>query len=146
MSAFMSNNHVLVDRNSPDSQPVSSQTAPYQAMTNTAAMSGIATPLDDSASDDSMDDEAPLFTPGRQVFQSKQQGHASPKHNSQSDEIDHVSANVEKSFTTRAAPRNMIFSDDEDDVDEDIDKTVTKLHVQRRNNRAILSDSDEDDI
>lgn len=146
MSAFMSNSHALVDRISPDSQPVSSQSPPYQTMTNTAAMSGIATPLDDSASDDSMDDTGPLFTSGRQVFQSKQQGHFSPKYNSQSDEIDHVSANSEKSLTTRAAPKNMIFSDDEDDVNEDIDNTVTKLHIQRRNNRAILSDSDEDDL
>jgi hypothetical protein len=146
MAAFVSNNHGLIDRTSPDSQPSSSQITPYQALTNTTAMSGMATPLDDSASDDSMDDGAPLFTSGRQVFQSKQQGHASPKNISQRDEDDHVSTNAKESSKTRSVPRNMIFSDDEDDIDEGIENTVTKLHVQRRNNRAIVSESDEDDI
>ncbi|KAI9277922.1 timeless protein-domain-containing protein [Umbelopsis sp. AD052] len=145
MAAFISNNHSLLDRASPDSQPVSSQTTPYHAMAHTTAMSGMATPLDDSVSDDSMEDEAPLFTSGRQVFQPKQQSRASPNYMSQNDTYDRISTNAEKSFKNGAASRNMIFSDDEDDIDEDIDNTVTKLNVQRRKNRAILSDSDEDD-
>jgi hypothetical protein len=147
MAAFISQNHGLVDGNSPDSPAhVISPTANSHTNTIKNAISGMATPLDDSVSDESMDDDAPLFTSGRQVFQTKQQNHASSKYDSRTDQNGYIPVNTEKSFGSRTTHRSIIFSDDDDDVDGDIENTVTQLHVQRRNNRAVLSESDEDDI
>jgi len=126
--------------------PLGSQISDRNTTLATNALSGMATSLDDSEGIESMDEDVPLFTSGRIMLQSKpQNNNVSEPANPFDTQDDDLVINKVRSPPSRTAHKTIIFSDD-DDIEDDIADTVPQLQIQRRNHRAILSDSDDDDL
>jgi hypothetical protein len=126
--------------------PLGSQISDRNTTLATNALSGMATSLDDSEGIESMDEDVPLFTSGRIMLQSKpQNNNVSEPANPFDTQDDDLVINEVQSPPSRTAQKTIIFSDD-DDIEDDIADTVPQLQIQRRNHRAILSDSDDDDL
>lgn len=146
MAAYLSQQYKgLSDGNDVGDHPsVVSATPVPSVMASANVLSSITTPSEDSEADESMDEDAPLFTPGRQIFQSKRQSNTlseagSPFAKDQSN----LFANATQSPLSHAVNRSIVFSDDED-IEDALADNVPQLAIQRRNNRVILSDSDDD--